>query len=972
MPAVVQAAEAQYGFDIAAGPLSTALVRYAEQAQVQLLYAPQLADGRRSRALRGRFSAREGLERLLAGTGITIQQVSPQVFVLTAAKPLRPTPSMSSVAVPAPSEENEGGEIVVTGTHIHGAAPASPTQIVTRAQIERNGYSSVAQALQALPGNFNGMANEQSALSFADRSGNNLTLASGVNLRGLGPNATLVLVNGRRIAGSGLVGDFADISSIPLSALERVEVVTDGASALYGSDAVAGVVNILLKHDFDGFETRARGGMVTQGHAREWQLSQTAGARWGGGSLLIAYEFQKRVGLRSADRKYARSADLRAFGGTDHRYPYSVPGNVFGFDESGALGPVYAIPSRPAGTVLNANDFLAGQANLENFRIGSDLTPDQRRHSVYARAMQTIADGIELSIEGRFADRRYDSRTSGYATILFITDANPWFVSPTGASSDLIGYAFTRELGATRTAGSAKTLGLTGSLDAQLGSGWRLSSYAGFARQRDMSRTDRIANEYVLAEALGAIPDDPLTAYAPARDGYFNPYGNGSANSAAVLGAIAGYTDARTRSRVLTVDALADGPLFTLPGGMLKLAIGADYRRENFFSRSSDFIFTPQPNIGAPSRYTRDIWAGFAEVNVPLVGAENARAGIEQLELTGAARIERYDDFGHTTNPKFSLRWVPLDGLALRGTWGTSFRAPNLRELGQRETISPSLLPDAVGNSLVVLQRSGGNSTLKPERARSWTLDFDLKPAVFTGLRASVTGFRTIFDRRIDLPALRNFSRALVDPNLSAFVRRVAPGTNAADRALVEALLAQAGGIGGYPLESVTAIVDTRYVNTGSVDVSGLDVDVGYAFQHGRDQFDIGINATYLGRWRERLTPTAAAIDQRNRAEKPVDLRGRATLGWSRGAFDLLVGLNYVDRYRDLLGGRIKAWSTLDTRIGYAPKAGTLAGLTLAVVAQNLLDRSPPFYDSSSAAGYDGANADATGRFVAFEVSKRW
>lgn len=970
MAATPVSAEVDRDFDIAAGPLSETLARYAAQSGVQLIYPPSLAVGRKAAPLRGRFSARTALERLLAGTGITAQEVEPGIIMLVAGPSARANGTQTDAMA-----SSAGSEIVVTGSLIRGAPPsASPTRTVSRAEMKRNGYGTIAQALQALPGNFAGQGSEQAALSFADRSGNNASLASGVNLRGLGPDATLVLVNGRRVAGAGLLGDFADISSIPMSALDRVELVTDGASALYGSDAVAGVVNIILKTDFDGYESDARLGSVTSGHARDLQLSQTAGTQWTGGSALISYEYQRRVGLRSADRRFARSADSRPFGGSDHRYPYSLPGNIFGFSPDGALVPAFAIPMGQEGAALAPGDFLAGAVNLENFREGSDLSPDQRRHSVYARAQQSLGDGIDLSLEGRFAHRRFDSRTFGYATILSITDANPWFVSPTSQSSDLIGYAFTRELGATRTAGSVRSVSLTAALDIELGAGWKLATYGAFADQRDVSRTDRIANEYILAEALGAIPDDPQTGYSPSVEGYFNPYGNGMANSRAVLDAISGFTDIRSRSRIYTGDLLADGPLASLPGGTARLAIGGNVRREEFATRSMNFVFSPRPEAGTPADYARTIWAGFAELNFPLFGPDNARPGLDRLELSAALRTEYYDDVGSTTNPKIGLRWVPSDGITLRGSWGTSFRAPNLRELGAPAAVSQSVLPDANGNQLIVLQRSGGNADLAPEKARSWTVGFDLEPRSLAGFRASLTAFQTIFSRRIDLPALRNFSRALVDTSLAPFVQFVTPASNASDRALVETLLAQAGGVGSTPVDAIAAIVDTRYVNTGRVDVAGGDLDLAYAFTRGGDRFTLGLSATYLARWREKLTPTAPSFDRRNVAGRPVDLRGRITAGWSHGPFDALVGVNHVNRYRDEAGRRIKAWTTVDLRVAYAPtrESGALGGLSVSLVAKNLLDRAPPFYDATTGAGYDGANADATGRFLALEISKRW
>jgi len=967
-----QVGEARIEFTIASGSLSTALARYAEQAKVQLIYTPALAAGRESSGIKGPHTPREALIRLLAGTGIVVRQVDRDVFMLSGAQGEDGDNSQgrsSTSLVESPQD------IVVTGSHIHGAPPsASPTKVVTRSNIERGGYSSVAQALQAMPGNFGGRATEQSALSYADRSGGNATLASGVNLRGLGPQATLVLVNGRRVAGSGLLGDFADISSIPMSALDRVEIITDGASALYGSDAVAGVVNIILKEDFDGFETRLRGGTVTDGHARELQFSQTAGKSWTDGAILLSYEYQRRVALRSADRAYARSADSRPFGGTDRRYPYGSPGNILGFDATGALVPTYGIPAGQDGSALTADDFLADDINLENFREGTDLSPDQKRHSLYARASRNLTDGIKLSLEGRFSHRRFSSLTSGYATIFSVTDSNPWFVSPTGASSDMIGYAFTRELGPVRSAGTARSYAFTGALDAELGADWKLSSYTAYATQRDHNRTDQLANEYLLAEALGAIADDPASAYSAERDGYFNPYGDGNANSRALLQAISGYSDYESRSNILTADMVADGSLFSLPGGSVKLALGANYRRERFHSQAVDFIFSPTPVAGTPANYSRTIWAGFAELALPLFGPDNARPGLQQLDVSAAVRAERYDDFGSTANPKFSLRWVPVDGLAVRATWGTSFRAPNLRELGAPEIANLRIATNEAGNSVVVIQRSGGNTSLSPEKAKSWTVGLDLSPSSLAGLTASLTAFRTIFSGRVSNVVQQNFSSALTDASYAPFVRRVSPGTNADDRAFVEELLSRSGASNPYPVESIAAVVDARYVNTGRVDVAGGDFDLDYAFERGGSQFNIGVGATYLERWREQVTPASQIVDRRNIAGRPVDFKGRMTLGWVRGPFDTQFALNHVGAYRDEAGDRIKAWNTVDIRVAYTPKsaAGIASGLTISLVAQNLFDTAPPFYDSTAGAGYDGANADATGRFVAFEIAKRW
>ena len=975
-------------FDIPAGSLQAALTTFANQSGLQLIYAPEAVAGRRTAALKARLSPNAALRKLLANSGLIVRRVNAKVIVIerrasaprTSTGPVRTQnePVAAGEGATEPQNYEWADDIVVTGSHIRGQAPVgSHVRTIDRDEIDRNGYSTVADVLQALPGNFGGMATEQSALSFADRTGTNATLSTGVNLRGLGASATLVLVNGRRIAGAGALGDFADVSTIPMSVVKRVEVLMDGASAIYGSDAVGGVVNVVMKDRVEGFETGARFGTVTTGGLREFQIYQTAGAAWDTGSALLSYEYYNRTALATADRRFARSADLRPLGGTDHRYFYSAPGNIFGFDpDTGGLEVTHAIPHGQDGTDLQPGDFIAGAVNLEDYPRGADLSPRQKRHSLYGFVRQDVGDNIHLSLEGRYSRRSFESHSSGYPTILTVTGDNPWFVSPTSAASDLIGYSFGREIGATHDSGWSDTLGVVGAVDIDLGRSWKLSAYGAYARSKEYHLTDDLPNEAIIAEALGTIPDDPATHYSPLRDGYFNPYGDGNANAPAVLAAIgSGFTESYNANHVTTGNLQADGPLLDLPAGAVRVAAGANIRRELYESHYSSFFVTPTPRIGRPVERARTITAAFAEMRVPLFGADNERPGFRRLELSLAGRVEHYPDFGTTANPKFGVTWSPVDGLTLRGTYGTSFRAPNLAQLREPSSVSASLARNANGATVRVLQLAGGNPDLEPERARSWTIGAEIAPRVLPGLRANATLFRTIFDRRIDQPAARRFPEALIDPDVAPFVRLVAPATDAADREYVSSLIDSiVGGDTSFPVDSIVAVIDTRYVNTATTDVRGIDFAFGYAMESGADSFAIDANATWLLAFRERTTPVSEAVDQRNLAGRPVDFRGRLTASWRRGGFDALVGVNFVNGYRDdITGARIASWTTFDARLAWdAPEDGALRGTSIALNARNLFDRDPPFYDASTGLGYDAANADATGRFISIQITKRW
>lgn len=978
-------------FDISAGSLQSALIAFGSEAKLQLIYSPAAVSGRTVPALRARLAPGTALAHLIAGTGLRARQVSSKVVVLEPISPDVPVRPAHSTALlePAPivdtpppgrpgeaaSDTAPAQEIVVTGSNIRGGNPVGATvRTITRADMLRNGYATVAEAVQALPGNFAGTATEQSALALADSTGANSTLATGVNLRGLGADATLVLINGHRLAGSGLLGNFSDISGIPTGAVERVEVLMDGASALYGSDAVGGVVNIVLKHRFDGAETDARIGTVTAGGLRQTQIDQTVGASWNGGNAYLSYEYNHATALASADRAFAQSADSRPLGGTDHRFYLSLPGNVLGFDPAtGSYSPAYAIPAGQNGTALKPSDFLAGVVNLQNYRQDTDLTPDQTLHTVYASATQQLSPAISLNLDARYSNRHFSVRSPGALTVMAITAANPWFVSPTGSAFDLIAYSFEPEVGPMIVDGRAQAMSFDGELTADLGHHWQARLYGGYAKEIDLNLQTHMVNDYALSEALGTIPDNPATAYNVATDGYFKPYGDGTSNSAKTLAYVtSGYTRIYGRSQIATGNAQADGSLFSWAGGTAKLAVGANVRKEMFAEQTITLDQAPSPTAGNFLDSSRTILAGFAELRLPIVGPDNAMPGLQRLDFSAAGRFEHYSDFGNSANPSIGLRWTPVIGIAIRGTVGTSFRAPNLRQLHDPDDGFDDPLPRGDGTEAVAIQEGGGNPGLKPEKAKTWTLGIDIAPPKLPGLSIGVSAFRTIFSRRIDQPVIADIDHALTDPDYVPFVRIVHPASSPADLALVNTLLAQAAS--GYTATAVGAIVDNRFVNTGRIDVSGIDLDARYSLPVGSSRIDLAASGTWLRRYRVNLTPTSAAIERANLAGYPAALRGRLSAGWSQGPWNSLVAMNYVGRYHDSDGQRIDAWTTFDLELGWQSVAtsGWRHGLALTVNVENLFDRDPPFYDAPLGAGYDAANASALGRVASLQISKRW
>lgn len=990
-------AEAQTSVKIGAGSLDAAILSLAAQTHVRILFSGDLVAGRRTAALEGRYSARQALDQLLVGTGIEARMASRGVLILqpghqpvsTAPRPpLRlserrgqaPTPLTTIASAPeAPLDEpvTQVAEIVV-GSHIRGAKDgASPVVVLDRMEIDRGGYATVADALTSIPQAFGGTTSDDAGTTGADPTTTNGNRATGINLRGLGADATLVLINGRRMAGAGLMGDFADISSVPLAAVARIEILLDGASALYGSDAVGGVVNIVMRDRYEGAETRARIGGSTRGDLGQRQFAQTFGRGWSSGSILVSGEYQRRDGLMALRRDYAGDTDLRRFGGTDHRLYYSQPATVLGVDPvTFSLVPIYAIPSGQDGTALKPADFLPGQRNLANWRQSMSLLPTQERGSLYIAASQDFGSRVTLTADARYTDRRYSDYSSAPQTALTVGRNNPYFVSPNGSASHILAYSFLNETNGLKSAGNVQSRGLSIGAKVRLPGDWRLDAYVLHAEELASNRASNMLNATFLNEALGNTPDNPATAYSAARDGYFNPFiGTGRNNQAVLDFVTSGWETRRTVGRLDTASVTADGALFRLPAGPVRLAIGAQLRQENLktVGLSAASGLTPVPNF---SRYgDRKVGALFAEARAPLFGPENRRSGLERLDLSLAVRREHYEGGATSTVPKLGLVWSPIRDWNAKATYGESFRAPSLGELTDAQRVTPVNISVGTGTVLTLL-RYGGNPDLQPETAKSWTTGLEYAPAARPDLRLSATLWNSTFAGRIGQPAINNLSTVLTAPDLAPFRQFISPNTTPSDLALVKELLKQATSsvAGLYAPEAYRAIADARYVNTGDFKVRGFDLTGSYGLSVNGDRLEFSGNLSWLLSYKRKITSAAQGVELSGMAEYPADLRARASATWLHGPYSLTGSLNHVGDLHTVAGGRIPAQTTADLQVQYAAGArgGPLKGMVVALTVQNLFDSDPPFYDSPVGVGYDPANYDPQGRVVALQLTKTW
>jgi len=295
----IVAAEAQAApspaveFTVPAQPLGDALRAVALQAGRNLLLDDSLVAGRTAAALGGSMTAEAAVATLLAGTGLRSRPVGDTIII----------EQDPSATVPVNSvETNSAQTIVVTGTNLRGAPPTSPVIAVSRREIERAAPASVEELVRKLPQNVSAGVGQEN-FDIAGAGADITDHGAGLNLRGLGQRATLTLVNGRRLAPSG-TGSYVDVSLIPVTAIDRIEIVTDGASAIYGSDAVGGVINFILRDDFSGLETFAQAGTTTRGGGGQLLVGVTGGHRWSGGHGLLAYEYRHENEVRAGDREF--------------------------------------------------------------------------------------------------------------------------------------------------------------------------------------------------------------------------------------------------------------------------------------------------------------------------------------------------------------------------------------------------------------------------------------------------------------------------------------------------------------------------------------------------------------------------------------------------------------------------------------------------------------------------------------------
>ena len=966
----------------------------------------------------------------------------------------------------AEGDASSGKEIIITGSRIKQdpARSALPLQIITNQDLSREGISSPEQFISFLADNGNGadnLASNSDVVSGAARGTNGLSAA---NLRGQGSASTLILLNGRRVAAHGLQGSAVDVNQIPFAAIDRIEVLKDGASAIYGTDAIGGVINFITKTDFRGVDVQGFSDITEAGDAPIYRLSATVG--FGkldeqGFNVMGAVSKSWNSILRGSDRDFVNGNQPNRGLSIDTRgtpvataFPINPTAAGVGITQGGTLlggttvgplgGPGFYIPGTttlatggvnplrlPGGagcdsvdggmnydSVLWANPSSALACSWDTGRAATLQQPIQTL-TYYGRATAKFGQHqIYLEVTGSdatshkiFSNNQYSANNSSMPiayplnaltapTYNAVYDQIAAVLPAIGAVGDRTvdgignyGKPITfrwrcTDCGPREYVTNTKTFRAALGIDGPIAPGWDYragASYASSTATSILGSGYSYRGVYASAAAVayakthgdpnavlgGPDPRAPTAPGASApgivglfNSGILNPFSlQQTPQALAALDAVSakGVKLYGGKYEVRQADASISGSLFRLPGGMVKLAVGVDYRRESYsFNGSSaadvsapDIFNVAFDNVNALSKVTRDVKAAYGEILFPV---------FKPLEISVAARVDDYTGFGSTFNPKFTAKFQPVDWFMLRGSYNTGFRVPSFNQIFNGVTqspnpgntlVDPTLCPQGTTAGpqpacapITPDSLSGGNRNLGPETSKEYSFGAVLQPTRRITLSAdywSISVDNVI--GTITIPQLL--------ANINAFSDRI-QRTN-----------------------GIITLVDLRTGNFGSRRTRGIDFSGRASFDALGGVIGAGFDATLLLEKKEKLLPNLQYSDLLGVFSLSGDLglkwKHNAYISYSKDGFGLTFSQIYRDGYQNqaLPGSagrpdfnpRVKPYIIYNASVSqrFANR------LTLTAGVKNVFNTDPPFaitYDSNTGSGssWEPRVADPRGR----------
>ena len=750
------AAEEKQVFSVPEGDAARTLKQFAAQAKREIVFAPEKVGGVQTHAVSGEFAPRAALDRMLADTGLAVTQDQK-----TGAFAVRPETAAEKngasrlpknvVKTEGPAESNgpvQLAKFTVTGSRISRLQEEGPQPTATyrSADIQARGFLNTGDFLQSL--SFNAGTTNSIGVPAANPV-SNVPFARGavtMNPRGLGAGRFLVLLDGKRISAYGLAdnkgGAVFDFNSIPSEAVESIEYLKDGASAIYGSDAIAGVLNIKLKPSYNGFAVSALAGNTFGHDTFTRSASILAGDTAGRSSYAVNVNWFKQNSNFANDYARSPSTDYSAFPTPRGQNNNSTANFPFNLTLSAAQATAAGLATGAGAYVITGGQPVAGAVTLANFTYlaaGVNATTNANRYD-FANATQLTPN--QENISGLFKYRyEITPALTASATVLFSNNVTGIVYTPISINTSsslplsvpvnnpfnpfgivLNNFRGRGNFGPLRTFDvDATSTSFVAGLEGKLPAGWTW----GGDFIRSTSVVDQVYGNQIRTADFQSALNGTLGGFPNV---FFNPFGT---NNPALLSALFVNSNNASRSTTTGLDVSTGGPLFTLPAlvgteapGDVSLAVGAEWRQDKLVNNSDPVGYLVA--IGdLPYRGQRTVTSAYAELAVPLLG--------KYLELQLAGRFDRYDSFGSTVNPKFAFLSQPFSFLKLRGSYSRSFKAPDIGQLRQPAVITQTAavvdpLNPGLGTNTYALV-SSGNPKLQPETGRVWyggvVLDLD-------------------------------------------------------------------------------------------------------------------------------------------------------------------------------------------------------------------------------------------------------
>lgn len=803
-------------------------------------------------------------------------------------------------------------KVEVTGSNIKRLTAEGPQaiQVITAKEIEAAGVTSAAQLLDKITQNGDGKVSDVETNSLVPG-------ANGASLRGLGTNATLVLLNGRRVSYYGFTDSstFVDLNAIPFAAIERVEVLKEGASAIYGTDAIGGVVNFILRRSYQGVEVAVSGGRSLSYHDLDHR-NVTVTAGWGelagsGFNVMGVVDHYQRDGVMQVARPSTwrnqtdaalaagyQTGDIGYAGKTwgvatpafNTLTSYSNTGNVWN-------GRLYVAN----GSCDRGRDALnAAGTCVHSYSEDISYVPAQQRTSGFGRATvrlgPTMTAFAEVSASRSVMEMDFIPSSTYQLSFNYF---NPGEFGNSAGNGVYLRRLFW-EMGPRRREVTSDSSRIVAGVSGEMG-GWDWEAALGSAR----TKTTMIGTGYLDSAAAWARVDS------------MNVFGT---LSAADVAAISAQSNRYGDSRFTFADAKASRELWALPGGAAMLALGADIRREKLSDGSDERTIAGDVVGGAvrrPITGGRDQIAVYGELSLPV---------LKTLEVQAALRADHYDGFGTTTNPKLALRWQPVRALMLRGSYGTGFRAPSIPEMfGEYEYWSQ----DQNGDNIKV--RIANAPNLKPEKSKNLNL----------GVAVEVVRDWTV---GVDAWSVKRTNQIFF------------PGPPETPNSIIPK------GAEGIPVW-----VYEPY-NIGQTLVRGVDLDLsGRVALAGWGQLTVSSVSTYLDRV-SRTDAQGNAMEVAGEYGNPR-YRNVSTLGWTMGPWGASLHLNHRSRFRAYFQNRdeslwVGAHDTVDLGVQYSG----WKSLRLGAGIKNIADRKPPYELNFAGTGVNVSD-DPHGRQIWLRVN---